>query len=74
MHWIFCAIYSRELGSFSYFVVIGLYGVVAILAIEWICLKVEQRESFSFSGMLEAGRSFGLGQRNSYESLKVIEL
>ena len=74
IHWILCILYSREFWSFSYFVVMGAYGVAAILIIEWVCLKVEQSESFSFSGMLEVTRSMGLTHRNEYESLKVSEI
>jgi hypothetical protein len=74
IHWVLCMIYSREFGSFSFFIVIGAYAVTAILIIEWICLKVEQSDSFGFSGMLDVTRSMGLTPRNEYESLKVIEI
>lgn len=74
IHWVLCMIYNREFGSFSFFIVMGVYAVAAILIIEWVCLKVEQSESFGFSGMLEVTRSMGLTQRNEYESLKVIEI
>ena len=72
IHYIVSAIRSKHLGTLPFFLVFGAYNIVAILSIEWICLKVEQSESFNFQGLLEVSSLFG--GKPKYESLKVIEI
>ena len=72
IHYLISALRSRHLGTFPFFVVFGIYNIIAILSIEWICLKVEQSESFNFQGLLEVSSLFG--GKPKYESLKVIEI
>ena len=72
VHYAVSAVRSRHLGTLPFFVVFGVYNIVAILSIEWICLKVEQSESFNFQGLLEVSKLFA--GKPKYESLKVIEI